>query len=634
MRFVLWAAAATALLRNTSCQCEVNGTNVSIEACGAVPMKESAARDNGHALACALEAAGPGFTVVVPYGQRWFVIPARSLVLAANVTLAIEGELVAHNRIGYWPLDDTGRRCHLSLIKVVNTTGFTVRGRGAINGQGHAWWWHFVRPGSMLRVHKRPVLLELVGCDDLRVYDVALLDSPRFHLFLTATRAHVRGVSVVVDWRKQRRILLDDAKRRSPLAWAILRFWESWKPFWWNFPLPMFPFNTDGIDVAGSDILVEDVVVSNWDDIVAVKPSKMTPDVAVRPPLPTWHWCTRNVTIRNVTTLYGGGLSVGSVHPSEKFPCVRDVVFQNIDMFRPYKGPYVKPDLAPATCNLATCGAAILDVTFENVSMHGSRTPEWWNAYERSQRSRGGVSLSTVQPEGYWQRLRRAQGTYVISSFAAVFSWLARRPRSSSVCSSRWYIDVLCFAWPLYIGPQQQAEPGGVGSGLWAETEPYCSIANITLRNLYARDGIWPQAAAAVRCHPDNPCTGIVLENVSIDGTFDSGDKWICDGKHTVYGTTKGRVTPHPDKHCLHQGGGGGGGGHNLTHGFGNHRTVVVATTAASSPEPTTTSGFLLPGLLLFVGIIMGLWLLRREARRRPQRLNLEYPLTHYGSSS
>ena len=37
--------------------------------------------------------------------------------------------------------------------------------------------------------------------------------------------------------------------------------------------LPIFPLNTDGIDPRGSNVLIERVNITNFDDAVAVKPS-------------------------------------------------------------------------------------------------------------------------------------------------------------------------------------------------------------------------------------------------------------------------------------------------------------------------------------------------------------------------
>ena len=44
--------------------------------------------------------------------------------------------------------------------------------------------------------------------------------------------------------------------------------------------LPMFPFNTDGIDPHGTNILIERVNVTNFDDAVAIKPSNKLSSIA------------------------------------------------------------------------------------------------------------------------------------------------------------------------------------------------------------------------------------------------------------------------------------------------------------------------------------------------------------------
>lgn len=40
-----------------------------------------------------------------------------------------------------------------------------------------------------------------------------------------------------------------------------------------HLTLPMFPLNTDGIDVAGKDIIIERINITNFDDAVTIKAS-------------------------------------------------------------------------------------------------------------------------------------------------------------------------------------------------------------------------------------------------------------------------------------------------------------------------------------------------------------------------
>lgn len=73
--------------------------------------------------------------------------------------------------------------------------------------------------------------------------------------------------------------------------------------------------------------------------------------------------------------------------------------------------------------------------------------------------------------------------------------------------------------WNIYIGPQQQAEPNGVGPGCMTYplkpeciTEPRISLNNITLRNISTEGGLLPPGI--VRCNSTNACHGIVFDNV------------------------------------------------------------------------------------------------------------------------
>jgi len=73
--------------------------------------------------------------------------------------------------------------------------------------------------------------------------------------------------------------------------------------------------------------------------------------------------------------------------------------------------------------------------------------------------------------------------------------------------------------WGIYIGPQQQEQPGGGGPGCMfyplnpeCETNPNVPMRDITLRNINIHGNILP--AGIVRCNATNPCTGFVFENV------------------------------------------------------------------------------------------------------------------------
>ena len=73
--------------------------------------------------------------------------------------------------------------------------------------------------------------------------------------------------------------------------------------------------------------------------------------------------------------------------------------------------------------------------------------------------------------------------------------------------------------WGIYIGPQQQRQPGGAGPGCMlyplvkeCETQPRVPIKNLTLRNVHGSGGLL--APGILRCNETKPCEGFSFENV------------------------------------------------------------------------------------------------------------------------
>lgn len=124
-----------------------------------------------------------------------------------------------------------------------------------------------------------------------------------------------------------------------------------------------FPLNTDGIDPAGTNVNIYNVVITNFDDAVAVKPSNRGGQIAQ---------CSEGISVRNATVYFGVGMTIGSVPPNDKFNCVRNVNFTDVTFYHPIKGIYIKT-------NPGNHGSGIIsDITYENIWMHN---PIWWAIY-------------------------------------------------------------------------------------------------------------------------------------------------------------------------------------------------------------------------------------------------------------
>ena len=109
-------------------------------------------------------------------------------------------------------------------------------------------------------------------------------------------------------------------------------------------------------------------------------------------------------------------------------------------------------------------------------------------------------------------------------------------------CGAR---DYPCMMWPLYLGPQQQTEPSGKGSGLWADPEPRVDVKDVSFIDVKAHSGSWPAAAAVVRCSRSNPCRGLRFEDVSLDANvFGKGRAYVCDHRDAAFGVVAGERAP------------------------------------------------------------------------------------------
>lgn len=106
--------------------------------------------------------------------------------------------------------------------------------------------------------------------------------------------------------------------------------------------------------------------------------------------------------------------------------------------------------------------------------------------------------------------------------------------------------------WNIYIGPQQQKQPGGAGPGCMfyplggCETQPRINMDNIILRNITSTSGFLPPGV--IRCNETNPCTGFEFTDVHVDGWWNQGIfKFIQIGyiSQFAYGVqTRSRPSP------------------------------------------------------------------------------------------
>ena len=319
---------------------------VSIDSYGAVANDSSvdAAVKNSYAIAEALQKAAASSVVLIPRYSHYYTFSSVVSDIEDGVELWLEGELIAHSNITAWPYKGSN---YLNILQIQNCNDFVLSGKstGVIRGQGYKWWVYTV---FNFIDRTRPNMVEMLNCTNVIVESLKVYNSPRYHFHLmNMTNLIVRDIYIWVNVTSQQELLDQRNAKRLPRS-------APWK-------IPMFPLNTDGIDPSGRNILIQNITVENYDDVVAVKPGKLLTD-----------GCTENVTVENARVFLGVGMSIGSVPPNADINCIRDVWFRNVEFTNPFKAIYVKT-------NSGKDGFGIIDnINYHNITIHA---PILWPVY-------------------------------------------------------------------------------------------------------------------------------------------------------------------------------------------------------------------------------------------------------------
>jgi hypothetical protein len=92
--------------------------------------------------------------------------------------------------------------------------------------------------------------------------------------------------------------------------------------------------------------------------------------------------------------------------------------------------------------------------------------------------------------------------------------------------------------WAIFIGTQQQHQPGGSGTGCsffyplpgqTCQTDPLVSINNIVLRNVNIYGGVL--SPGIMICNETNPCTSLIFDSVNVHNPspYPIKDFYLCE---------------------------------------------------------------------------------------------------------
>lgn len=200
----------------------------------------------------------------------------------------------------------------IPFISGKDLTEVTLTGGGIIDGGGSVWWGEAekarqVRPGYTL---PRPNLISLERCRNVRVENITLRNSPKFHL-------------VPVDCED---MVISNVTILAPEHAA----------------------NTDAIDPSGRRILITGCKLDVGDDNVAIKAGRK---------IPGRDFESEDITVANCTFLHGHGMSIGS----ETAGGVRNVTVRNCTFQSTENGLRIKSD--------SRRGGLVENISYENITM-------------------------------------------------------------------------------------------------------------------------------------------------------------------------------------------------------------------------------------------------------------------------
>ena len=205
--------------------------------------------NNATAIQAAISsvAASGGGTVIVSAVGMLTNYLSGPINLASRVCLQIDTNTVLRMLpMNSWPLATT------PFINGSGLHDIEINGAGAIDGQGTNWW-------SPL-APSRPNFINLSSCSNVLIQNVTLQNPPTFHLMLKGNNINLTIQQITIN-----------------------------TPF--NAP------NTDGMDLASTNVLIRNCLINCGDDNIEIGGSGAAADI----------------TISNCTFGTGHGLSIGSI---------------------------------------------------------------------------------------------------------------------------------------------------------------------------------------------------------------------------------------------------------------------------------------------------------------------------------
>lgn len=257
-----------------------------------------------------------GGTVVLPAGTYL----SKPIFLRSNLTLLLKegATLKATDEPGDFD-DPKEEKGIVAFINGKNLTNITIAGAGTIDGSGERWWPPVkeAKKTGAPEPRRRPRLIVLSKCKNVRIQGVTLQNSPSFHLVPTDSED----------------VVIDSVTIRAPA----------------DSP------NTDAIDPSAcKNVLISKCILDVGDDNVALKSGHSVPGRSA---------ACEDITVTNCTFLHGHGMSIGS----ETVGGVRNLTVRNCTFKDTVSGLRIK--------SYRGRGGLVENVTYTDIKMIDVKIP-------------------------------------------------------------------------------------------------------------------------------------------------------------------------------------------------------------------------------------------------------------------
>ena len=335
-------------------------TSASIIKYNGVSEDQASASNNTRLLNQAIQRLQPGDTLTIGNSTFWLAggVAASNL---QNITVLLDGTLKFLPGREGWPRTNHGVQKAILLSNVTGLTLSSSMGYGIIDGQGASWWGYL----NYLKYREdRPKLFTIHNATNVLVEHWHFRQSA-YHTFHAddVDGLEIRHCSV------DNRVNQDDTHSVENLE----------------------ALNTDGFDLQGRNMYIHDCTVWNQDDcftIVPISKGGINAD------------CTENILVENINAS-GLGLTVGSIEPTRKHACIRNVTFRHAYMHHTYKGIYMKSGNR-AHPNPPGYSAEITNILYDNITMDApEQVPIWIGP---AQELDSGNACSLLWPTDPWSK--------------------------------------------------------------------------------------------------------------------------------------------------------------------------------------------------------------------------------------